>query len=169
MKRSENEFRNIYSATFDELSKYVYFRVNNIEDAQDIVQNVYLNYYQYVFRKNKEIENVIAYLKQMAHNQLIAFYKDKQFRVNQSEYIDDQIENLEAKNDVELEVFDKIETERIWNAVNQLNVLQTKIIVGKFRFEMTFKEIADQLSVNESTIKTNYYRSLEELKKILNK
>jgi len=63
MKNSEDDFKNIYYATFDELSKYVYFRVNNLEDAQDIVHDVYLDYYQHVFKKNKNVDHVIAYLK----------------------------------------------------------------------------------------------------------
>lgn len=167
MKQSEDDFKNIYSATFDELSKYVYFRINNIEDAQDIVQNVYLDYYQHVFKKNKKIDHVIAYLKKMAHNQLISFYKEKQFLVEQSNLLDEQLENIPANDDVELEVFEKFEVDRIWKAVTQLHPLQQKIIVGKFRFNMTFKEIAEQLLVNENTIKSNYYRSLKKLEEYL--
>lgn len=55
MKKDEDDFKNIYFATFDELSKYVYFRVNNVEDAQDIVSDVYLDYYQHVFKKTKKL------------------------------------------------------------------------------------------------------------------
>lgn len=169
MKKDEDDFKNIYFATFDELSKYVYFRVNNVEDAQDIVSDVYLDYYQHVFKKNKKVDHVIAYLIQMAHHQLISFYKDKQFKVTQSELMDAQIDNIVAPDDVELEVFEKFESIRLWQTVNQLNPLERKIIIGKFRYDMTFKEIAEKLSINENTIKTIYYRSLQQLKKILNK
>ena len=169
MKNSEDLFKSIYSATLDELGKYVYFRVNNIDDAQDIVQTVYLDYYQHVYKKGKNIENVLAYLKQMAHNQLITYYKDKQYRVEQLDWLDEALENQVSSVNVELEVFEKFESERLWGAVTQLNDLQQKIIIGKFRFAMTFKEIAEQLSVNENTIKTTYYRSLEQLKELLEK
>lgn len=105
----------------------------------------------------------------MAHNQLISFYKDKQFKATQTDILDEQLDNIVAPDDVELEVFEKFESERIWQAVNQLNAIERKIIIGKFRFDMTFKEISEQLSINENTIKTTYYRSLQQLKKFLDK
>lgn len=122
-----------------------------------------------MFLKKKKIENVLAYLKQMAHNQLITYYKEKQYQKEQLEWLDEAVVNQISSVNVELEMFNKFESEGLWNAVTQLNNTQQKFIIGKFRFAMTFKEIAEQLSVNENTVKTNYYRSLTQLKRFLEK
>ncbi len=170
MRRKNNHdlFKSIYEATFNELGKYVYFRVKTLEDAQDIVQCVYMDYYRYVFSKNRKIDNVLGYLKQMASNQISKYYKDQQWVVEGSDENQELIDQRPSNINVELEVFEHIEQQQLWQAVRSLGVTQEKIMIAKFRFDMTFKEIGEIMSLNENTIKSIYYRSLEKLKKILN-
>ena len=79
MSSKHNEvFETIYHATFNILSKYVYFKVAYANDAEDIIQNIYINYYNYIIRKNKTVENVQSYLMQIANNELSKYYKNKQ-------------------------------------------------------------------------------------------
>ena len=64
------DFETIYRATFNALSKHVYFKVAKMSDAEDIVQEVYLDYYRYIQAQDKVVENVQAYLIQIANNKL---------------------------------------------------------------------------------------------------
>ena len=50
-----SDFETIYRATFNALSKHVYFRVAKMSDAEDIVQDVYLDYYRYIQSQDKVI------------------------------------------------------------------------------------------------------------------
>ena len=94
MNRKE-EFETIYNATFETLSKHVYFKVAKIEDAQDIVQEIYLDFYKYISSKGKHVENVQAYLIQMANNKLSHYYKDKTYETTliKDEYLLESIED----------------------------------------------------------------------------
>ena len=160
-------FNSIYEATFNELGKYVYFRVKRLEDAQDIVQSVYMDYYRYVFLKKRNPENVLGYLKQMASNQISKYYKKQQWSVESSEENQELIEQIPSDDNVVLDVFEKFEHAMLWDAVKSLGIFEEKVIIAKFRFDMTFKEIADAMSTNENTIKSNYYRALIKLRKKL--
>ena len=158
-------FENIYHATFNILSKYVFFKVASLEDAQDIVQNVYAQYYNLVIQKNKVIENPQAYLMSMATNELTLYYKNK---ANQAILLTDDefniFENIPDDSDLALEIIEKSTVEMIYKQIKSLSKLDQKIIGGRFRYDLTFSEIATQLEVSENTIKTRYYRAIQTLK-----
>ena len=44
-------FETIYRATFNTISKYVYFKVAQLSDAEDIVQAIYIDFYNYIIKK----------------------------------------------------------------------------------------------------------------------
>lgn len=160
-------FNGIYEATFNELGKYVYFRVKRLEDAQDIVQSVYMDYYRYVFLKKRKPDNVLGYLKQMASNQISKYYKEHQWLVEGSDENQELIEQIPSEDHMELDVFEQFEQATLWQAVKSLGIFEEKIIIAKFRFDMTFKEIGEAMSVSENTIKSRYYRALVKLRNIL--
>ncbi len=161
-------FENIYHATFNTLSRHVFFKVASLEDAQDIVQNVYAHYYVSVIQKNKTIDNPQAYLMSMTTNELALYYKDK---ANQAILLSDDelnlLENIPDNTDLALEIIDKSTIELIYKQIKNLSILDQKIIGGRFRYDLTFNEIATQLELSENTIKTRYYRAIHTLKEKL--
>jgi len=169
MKLTEQElFETIYHASYKTLSKFVYFKTSQLADAEDIVQNVYIHYYHSVIKQNKIIDNPLAYLMEMAKNECALYYKDKS---NQNDYLSesdlDILENIPSDTDLALETIDKFTIEEIYAKVKTLSELDQKIIGGRFRYELTFAEIADLCELSENTIKTRYYRALNLLRKKL--
>lgn len=103
MRNTKEEFETIYNATFETLSKHVYFKVAKLEDAQDLVQEVYLDFYKYIISKGKQVENVQAYLIQMANNKLSNYYKNKTFETTLLNE-DHLLETIEDEFDLEFDV-----------------------------------------------------------------
>lgn len=66
-------FESVYQQTYDTIAKYVYFKVPQLADAEDIVQNVYLRYYREVILKQKYVDHPQAYLLGIAANELKKF------------------------------------------------------------------------------------------------
>jgi len=163
----EQDFETIYHATFKALSKHVYFKVAQTSDAEDIVQNVYTNFYHYVHKKGKPIDNVQAYLIQMANNELKTYYQNK---TNEPITLDDDLdilENIPDESDLAMDIIEKFEIEAIAEAIKKLPLIDQKIMGARFRFELTFREISVQLDIPENTVKTRYYRALGQLKSVL--
>lgn len=169
MSHKQNElFETIYRATFTTLSKHVYFKVAQSSDAEDIIQIIYIDFFNYIIKKNKNIENVQAYLIQMANNELTKYYKKKNdipITFDQDKLI--LLENIQDGIDIETDILDTMESEMIFKLVKKLAIVDQKILGAHFRYDMTFKEIAITLNLSENTIKTRYYRALKELKELL--
>lgn len=168
MSNNHNErFETIYRATFNILSKYVYFKVANISDVEDIIQNIYINFYTYIVKKNKEVDNVQSYLIQIANNELTKYYKSKkELPITFSDETNYIIENIQSDINIEHDLLNTFEPIKVFELVKELELIDQKIIGAHFRYEMTFNEIALSLHISENTVKTRYYRALKELKKL---
>lgn len=169
MSHQHNElFESIYRTTFPTLSKHVYFKVAQSSDAEDIIQTIYIDFYNYIVRKNKSVDNVQAYLIQMANNELSKYYKRKNelpITFNEDKLL--ILENIQVEANMELDILNSIESEVIYELVKKLPIIDQKILGAHFRYDMTFKDIAHTLNLSENTIKTRYYRALKELKELL--
>jgi RNA polymerase sigma-70 factor (ECF subfamily) len=163
----EDRFEDLFRRTYDELSRFVLFKVRSVSDAEDIVANVYMNFYKHIIKKNHHVESVEAYLFEMAKNEIKRYYRNRHqapITLNNGEW--DGLENIADERDDIASMFDRMTIDRIWQAVSQLDETAKMILTAKFRLDMTFKDIAQLLSVSENTIKTRYYRALKELKKL---
>lgn len=67
---------------------------------------------------------------------------------------------LKTNNDLD----EKIDFE---NAISKLNVDSKSILIMKFYLNFTFEEIANSMEKPTSTIKTRYYKALEDLRQQL--
>lgn len=66
--------------------------------------------------------------------------------------------------DIESNFITKENIDRIWEYVNSVNTTVAKIFYLYFILDITFKEIAEMLDMNESTVKSNLYRLLKKIK-----
>jgi RNA polymerase sigma factor (sigma-70 family) len=168
METANERFEKIFLETNGKISRFVFFRVAQTRDAEDIVQEVYLRFYQRVLCKGKDISNPLSYLIEMSRNELKEYYR---FRTNAPVFFQDQelniIENIADESDVALETINRYTIDEIWEAVKRLDEIDQKILGGKFRFDMTFKEISEASAISENTVKTRYYRALGQLRKWL--
>jgi RNA polymerase sigma factor (sigma-70 family) len=162
MNKTET-FESIYHATFSTVSKQVFFKVAKIEDAQDIVQEVYMDFYQYIIEKGKTVDNVQAYLMQIANNKLSHYYKDKtvEFTVVDDETL---FSNISDPIDLEEDVLERISLDEIWQEVLTLSELDQHILIDYYRFGFNFREISERYNMPESTIKSRSQNAIRLLK-----
>ncbi len=159
-------FNKIYQSTYPALVRYIFFKVENISDMEDIVQNVYVDYYLEVLRKGKSIENPEAYLIKMANHKCAAFFS-KENRVITLDEEDEWTQNIPDETDTALDAIQHATLEEIWATVAVLPKLDQRILIARFRFELTFPEIAEEFNMEETKIKARFYRALEKVRKIL--
>lgn len=161
-----HDFENLYHASFKQLSKYVFFKVAQISDAEDIVQSVYTKFYAYVLKKGPVVENLLAYLTQMANHELANYYKQK----DQSPFLlEEEAWNAipDPDTDLETELFNQFEVDEIKRLIKTLAQEDQSILVAKIRLELSFSQIATQLKIPESSVKSRYYRALKHLRSLL--
>jgi len=165
MKVSPEDFTTIYHATLTQVSKYVHFKVNDLEDAQELVQNIYLDFYKHLCRNDKNIDNVSAYLISMAKNELTRYYKTKS---ETPKLIADEenmmLEQIPDDQDVEVEVINDLSSQEIWDIIETMAPLDKKILIAHYRFDLPFSEIARSLNMPGSTIRSRHHNAIETIK-----
>ncbi len=166
MRYTEEDFETIYRATITQVSKHVLFKVQNLEDAQDLVQDLYYALYRHMQQSHDKIENPQAYLIQMANNELTSYYQAKLRRP--VTLINDEMNLIESVPDdfeLETEVLNKVTSQALWDEIDKLPEPDKTLLIARYRYEMSFIDISKQISLPESTIKSKVYNALEALKK----
>jgi len=166
MRYTEEDFESIYRATVTKLSKHVFYKVQNLQDAQDLVQDLYYALYEHMQKTTERIDNPHAYLIQMANHQLSSYYRDKLRRP--VTLINDDIDligSIPDELDLETEVLDKVVAEDLWIEIMALPDLERDLIIARYKFDMSFPDISQEFNLPETTIKSKVYKTLETLKK----
>lgn len=69
--------------------------------------------------------------------------------------------------DLELNFITKYNLDEVWKYLNFIDATTFKIFYLHYALDMTFKEISNNLGINEATIKTILYRTLKNIRQAL--
>lgn len=169
----KHAFTQLYEETYDELLKYIVTHCSNLEDANEILQDTYLDFYRALKRRNI-IQDPRSYLFAIAKNKVkkhyTLFYRFKTISLFTSiKDTNNEIQDLIADDtDLEEQIMINLEIEEVWAHLKQRKQIIQKVFMLYYYFEMTHKEIAEALSISESSVKNYLYRTLKELRKEMN-
>ena len=157
-----NEFLMFVETYKDRLVRHAFLRLGSLEDAEDIVQDVFVKIYaQKLFQK---LENLEVYFYKTTMNACLDFMRREKtkFRV----YQDFEAEN---KTVSENEAIQNLKLEEEFNRINKIlkTLPEEQAEVVRFRVidELSFKEITKILGEPESTIKSRFQYAIKKLKK----
>jgi len=160
-------FREIYKFFIDRVHRYIFFRVPSAESL-DLEQDVFLKLWDYLTNQEKEIRNLQALIYQIARTSIAGYYR-KSGEIEKKKII---LEEIEWKLDSGVDMSDDIEIKLKINDLRQ-KIAQLKnndykqIIELRILDDLSFKQIAQVLDKNESTVRASFYRALKELRKFL--
>ena len=157
------EFNSLYQKTYNDVLKYIVCKCSNIADAEDILQNVYVEVYKKLLR-GEEISK--SYLIGITKNKVKDYYRFRYknkiisfFERDDNSFID----AIPSDVDTEKSMLLKYDTECVWKYLKKKKVIVAKIFYLYFHLELTIKEISTELEVTESNVKYYLYRTLKEL------
>lgn len=140
------------------LFRYACYRIGNPADAEDLLQEVYL---QIADGPEREVANLEAYVYRTLSNACSTYIK----RRRECEATLDS-EEVMALSD-EPSDFEE-EYRRIDRLLSSLPQEQSEVIRLKIHAQMTFEEVAQAASITSSTAKRRYYNGLELLRQKIN-
>jgi len=148
-----NEIAQLYQPLF----LYVKKRINNVEDAEDITQEVFLKLSKSSNGKIKKIKN---WVYAIAKNTITDFYRKKKILTNEVE--DENIVGyFEEENNQGIELSNCIQF-----YINKLpNEYRELMILSEIK-EIPQKEIADRMNMNYTTLRSKIQRGRKKLKKL---
>ena len=169
-QKALNIFDELYDRTYNEISKYVVCKCNNIDDVCDILQNIYLDVYRKIC-DNYTISN--SYVFGIAKNKIKDYYrfkyKYKFISLFSSKENLSLIETLPSDIDIEKSVFMKYDSDMVWNYLKNKKVIISKVFYLYFKLNLTIKDISEELNISQSNVKHYLYRTLKELNTYLEK
>jgi len=141
----------------------------NIEDAEDILQEVFIKAYQNLndFDLNLKFSN---WIYSIAHNATISAFRKKKVRPQTVSWEDKDLNNiLESTLDVENTSLQKLTYKQILKIINQLPLKYKDVLILKFMEGKDYREISDILHKPMGTIATLINRAKKSLKQELKK
>ena len=146
-------------------------KISNInkEDAEDILQEVFIKAYQNLndFDLNFKFSN---WIYSIAHNATISAFRKKKVRPQTVSWEDKDLNNiLESTLDVENTSLQKLTYKQILKIINQLPLKYKDVLILKFVEGKDYQEISDILHKPMGTIATLINRAKKSLKQELKK
>ncbi len=161
----EAAFTRLYDTYHDRVYRYVYYRLGRVEDAEDVVQRVFLQAWRALGRYRRTEAPFVGWLMTIAHNATITFFRSHK----PAEYLDRDILDLGSASDPEASLDDRYEQERIRKAILQLNSDQQQVVTLRFLEDFGYQEIAAVLGKTEGNVRVIQHRALQQLRKLLGK
>ena len=163
------KFNDIYDKTYLDILKYVIVKCHNINDANDIIQETYLELWNILNKKELSNKNIKSYIIGITNNKIKKHFtllqKIKTISIFEKNVNDIELIDL-VEDDINIENFiiRRDDWTFIWKYIkSKKNQNIPKVFYLYYQMDLSIKEISKVLNVNESYIKNLIYRTLKEL------
>ena len=155
---TDEEFNQIYQSYYQLLLHIAYDYVHNELDSEDIIQEVFLSFFQNN-KSFKDSNHIKYWLIRVTINKSIDYLRHKK---NKELLIgDNYINNHEVEDDtLELKI-------KIQDGVSKLKFKDREIIILYYFNKLSLKDIAYSLNISESTARKRIFRARIKLKEII--
>ena len=158
--RNSIELKTIYELYYSELCIKAAKILGNNQDAEDVVQEVIIEFWNK--RSEISIENPRAYLYRSVYNRSLNLLK-KNIKLNSEEII--EFENFPLESSIVETLEEKELHAKIEKAIQELPE-KTRAVFVLSRFEdKTYKEIAEDLDISIKTVESQISAALKLLRK----
>jgi len=164
-RKEPEAFGFLYERYVDRIYSYVYHRVGNQQDAEDLTARTFHRALDAMEGYEDRGLPFAAWLFRIAHNLVANWHRDRSRRRFLSL---DRIWSQRSESDVPEGELERKEThDALWDAINRLPAERRDLLLYKFSGRMSNVEIGGLLKKSESAIKSLYFRTLAALRKDL--
>jgi len=168
--KDRQAFVKAYDLYVDQIYRFIYFKVGNKEEAEDLSSAVFLKIWSYLQENNIiDSKTLRPLLYKIARNIIIDHYR----KINQSENVSlDKTMEQGGLIDVKQDIAQRAEV------MSDLMVIETKlpelkeeyreVIIMRYINELSIKEIAEILDKSKGNVRVLIYRALSTLKELMN-
>jgi RNA polymerase sigma factor (sigma-70 family) len=158
----EFEYERAIEQYTEPLLRQAYFYTKNKYAAEDIVQDVWIKFYE--TNGYDEQGQLAAYLHKMTYHKCLDYLKSWSYKKC---VVKEKIEHLTKGNPIELAVLNNEQSAMIEKAILKLSLKLREPIVLFYYEELKIKDIAIVLSIPESTVKSRLTKAKLVLKELI--
>lgn len=162
-KRDHSAYVQLYESYVSKIYRYVYIKVGNAADAEDITAQVFVNAWEAIGRYKITQIPFIAWLYRIAHNLVIDFYRT----VRYDESIDEMPALEEPSPDLAGLVQRQFTAAVLSDALRRITLAQQQVLLLRFVEGYSTIEVARIMQRNPGAVRTLQHRALVALDALL--
>ncbi len=166
-RKDADAFGLIYERYVNRIYNYIFHRVGNVNDAEDLTSRVFFSAYSHLASYQEQGVPFTAWLYRIAHNLIANWHRDRGRRPLVS--IDDVVISSPPSEHPEPLAEQEDAARRLAEAIQCLDPLRRELLVLKITEGLSNAEIGVVLGKSEGAIKSLYHRTLLSLRQELTK
>lgn len=156
-------FEVLYHLYYTPLYRYVFLRVRNIQETEDVVAETFLKVYRALPEYRHERETMLPYLFTIARNILINQGKKKRPDL----FLPEDIDRYSGEEDATKGALHRERVEDLKRAMEVLTETERDVIELRFFAEQTYQEIANAMEKKEDAIRQHVTRAMKKMRAVL--
>lgn len=162
-------FGELYNRYLDPIYRYIYYRVSDLSDAEDLTEDVFVRAWVALQKVTPDsgIRNFRAWLYRIAHNHVVDFHRraaaDKVVEMVDAESV------ISGESSVEGKTIQNLEAGKLESALRRLDEKLQEIVILRFINGLSHAETAAIVGLKEGHVRVLQYRALKKLRDILEK
>ena len=164
---NETYFDRVYEKTYRPLLRYAIVHLSDPIDAEDALQNVYVDFYRRIERYGHlDILSPKNFLLKALRREIIKNYAEREER---KLYLAEEYDESLPADAVTFEdaVMNRAMAEQVLETAKRLPPEMYRVFVLYYGFEMSLQEIADTLEIGREAAKSRLYRARNEVRRRL--
>ena len=160
-------FSKIYDRYIGKIYRFIFFKVNSQEIAEDLTSETFLRTWESFKNENQEIENIQAFLYQTARNLVIDYYRER----GKAQLISADFHSpiIDPRQNLEERAMLRSDLNTIRMALAELKEDYQNIIIWHYLDDLPISEVAKLLGRTEEATRVLLHRALNALKNEIEK
>lgn len=165
----QSAFGEIYDRYNETVYRYIYFRVNNAQLAEDLASETFLRALRRISSFTWQGRAFGAWLVTIARNLVVDHFKSGRYRLEivKPDVLGSDSPETDPATSPETAALEKLTNATLLTAVKKLNPDQQECIVLRFLQGFTVAETARTMGKNEGAVKALQYRAVRTLARLL--
>ena len=155
--------KSLFIRNRDGLSRFVYSKVGNVEDAQEIVQDTFHNFLR--MESSEEVENPQAFLYKTAHNLALNHLRKSSYREAHLNSLDSDPQTVS----LERQVISQKDVDQLQLRINKLPELTQKIFLSNRMEGKSYPQISEEFGMSIGSVQKHMSKALNYLRKHLDR
>lgn len=159
-------FGELYSRHLDAIYRYIYFRIGDVHDAEDLTEMTFLRAWESLPSYKSQGSPFTSWLYRIAHNLTVDYYRRNKThqsfaQVDREALLDQEQAGLMQK------LIANEEVQELAKALSRLTEEQQQVIILRFIQGLDHTEVARHLNKTDGACRMLQYRALTALNQIL--
>lgn len=171
LEGDENAFKELLKRHLKHVYNFIYILTGNIEESKDITQDTFIKVWKNLKKYNDKY-SLNTWVIKIARNTTIDYFRKNKPLLFSDINKEDEIESFEEKlvdtEPLADKLFEKEENRiAVEIALSQISIQKRTIVLMHINEHMTFEEISNILEKPINTIKSQYRRTLADIRNLL--